>query len=70
VQAETIAPTHEKQIPRRPEGLLVMTKTKRLATARLKLRPFKTFQNRLFHQPVKACSTPQMLRSAKPPIFP
>jgi hypothetical protein len=47
-----------------------MTKTKRLATARLKLRPFKTFQNRLFHQPVKACSTPQMLRSAKPPIFP
>jgi hypothetical protein len=50
--AEEAAEKVEKQIPRRPEGLLVMT-NKRLATAQLKLRPFKTFRNRLFQQPLK-----------------
>jgi len=45
VTAKEFAERVEKQIPRRTEVLLVMTKIKGLATAQLKLRPFKSFRH-------------------------
>jgi hypothetical protein len=57
----------EKQIPRRPGRPPRDDNNKRLATAQLKLRPFKTFHNRLFPQPVQACITGRISRRALTP---
>ncbi len=46
--AEQTANKVEKQIPVGLEGLHVMTKTERLATAQLKPRPFKRLHNQVF----------------------